>query len=34
MKEQIPYPTAKAMLLVDAEDPEVIDEIVKIIVKN
>ena len=34
MKEQIPYPTAKAMLLVDVEDPEVIDEIVKIIVKN
>ncbi len=29
-----PYPTAKAMLLVDVEDPEVIDEIVKIIVKN
>ena len=34
MKEQIPYPTSKAMLLVDVEDPEVIDEIVKIIVKN
>ena len=34
MKEQIPYPTAKAMLLVDVEDPEVIDEIVQIIVKN
>ena len=34
MKEQVPYPTAKAMLLVDVEDPEVIDEIVKIIVKN
>lgn len=34
MKEQAPYPTARAMLLVDAEDPEVIDEIVKIIVKN
>ncbi len=34
MKEQVPYPTAKAMLLVDIEDPEVIDEIVKIIVKK
>ena len=34
MKEQIPYPTAKPMLLIDSEDPEVIDEIVKIIVKN
>lgn len=34
MKEQIPYPTAKAMLLVDVEDPEVIDEIIKIIVNN
>ena len=34
MKEQIPYPTAKAMLLIDVEDPDVIDEIVKIIVKN
>ena len=34
MKEQVPYPMAKAMLLVDVEDPEVIDEIVKIIVKN
>ena len=34
MKEQVPYPTAKAMLLVDVEDPEVIDEIVKTIVKK
>ncbi len=34
MKEQIPYPTAKAMLLVDVEDPEVMDEIVKIILKK
>lgn len=34
MKEQIPYPTAKPMLLIGSEDPEVIDEIVKIIVKN
>ena len=29
MKEQIPYPTAKAMLLVDIEDPDVIRDIVK-----
>lgn len=34
MKEQIPYPTAKAMLLVDVEDPEAIDEIIRIIVNN
>ena len=34
MKEQIPYPTAKAMLLVDVEDSEVIDEIIRIIVNN
>lgn len=29
MKEQIPYPTAKAMLLIDVEDPDVIRDIVK-----
>ena len=29
MKEQIPYPTAKAMLLIDSEDPDVIRDIVK-----
>ena len=34
MKEQIPYPTAKAMLLVDSEDPEEIRDIVSIIVGN
>ena len=28
LKEQIPYPSAKPMLLVDSEDPEVIKELV------
>lgn len=28
MKEEIPYPGAKAMLLVDTEDPEEIEEII------
>ena len=28
LKEQIPYPNAKAMLLVDSEDPEVIKELI------
>ena len=32
MKEQIPYPTAKTMLLVDSEDSEEIRDIVRIIV--
>ena len=32
MKEQIPYPSAKPMLLVDSEDPDEIKEIVEIIV--
>ena len=32
MKEQIPYPTAKLMLLIDSEDPEEIQDIVSIIV--
>ena len=34
MKEQIPYPTAKAMLLIDVEDSEVIRDIVKSIIEN
>lgn len=34
MKEEIPYPTAKAMLLIDVEDSEVIRDIVKIIIGN
>ena len=28
LKEQIPYPTAKPMLLIDSEDPDEIKEIV------
>ena len=28
LKEQIPYPSAKAMLLIDSEDPDEIKEIV------
>ncbi len=32
MKEQIPYPTAKPMFLIDSEDPEEIQDIVSIIV--
>lgn len=34
MEEQIPYSTAKAMLLIDVEDSEVIRDIVKIIIGN
>lgn len=34
MKEQIPYPTAKAMLLIDVEDSEVIRDIVKSVIEN
>lgn len=31
LKEQIPYPNAKAMLLVDSEDPDEINELVNLI---
>ena len=34
MKEQIPYPTAKPMLLIDVEDLEEIKDIVSIIIRN
>ncbi len=34
MKEQIPYPMAKAMLLIDVEDSEVIKNIIKSIIDN
>lgn len=34
MKEQIPYPTAKPMLLIDVEDPEAIRNIVESIIEN
>jgi len=31
LKEQIPYPSAKAMLLVDSEDPDEIKELVLLV---
>ena len=34
MKEQIPYPTGKAMLLIDSEDSEVIKDIISIIIRH
>lgn len=34
LKEQIPYPSAKAMLLVDSEDPDEIKELVSLVVKD
>lgn len=34
LKEQIPYPNAKPMLLVDSEDSEVIKELVELVVKD
>ena len=34
LKEQMPYPNAKPMLLIDSEDPEEIKEIVLEIVEN
>ncbi len=34
LKEQIPYPSAKAMLLVDSEDPEEIKELVSLVYKD
>lgn len=34
LKEQIPYPSAKPMLLVDSEDPDEIKELVMIVVKG
>ena len=34
LKEQIPYPSAKAMLLIDSEDPGVIKELVLTIIKD
>ena len=33
LKEQIPYPNAKPMLLVDSEDPDEIKEIVELVLK-
>ena len=34
LKDQIPYPSAKPMLLVDFEDPDEIKELVELVVKN
>ncbi len=34
LKDQIPYPNAKAMLLVDSEDPDEIKELVDLVVKG
>ena len=34
LKEQIPYPSAKPMLLVDSEDPDEIKELVMMVVKD
>ena len=34
LKEQIPYPNAKPMLLVDSEDPDEIKDLVLLIVKD
>ena len=34
LKEQIPYPSAKAMLLVDSEDPDEIKDLVSIVVND
>ena len=34
LKEVIPYPTSKGMLLVDSEDPDEIEEMVEAIVKD
>ena len=34
LKEQIPYPGAKAMLLIDSEDPDEIKDIVELIYQD
>ena len=34
LKEQIPYPSAKPMLLVDIEDPEEIKELINLVVAD
>ena len=34
LKEQIPYPGAKTMLLVDSEDPDYIKELVELVLKD
>lgn len=34
LKDQIPYPSAKAMLLIDSEDPDEIKELVELAIKD
>ena len=34
LKEQIPYPSAKPMLLIDSEDPEEIKELVLLVIND
>ncbi len=34
LKEQIPYPSAKAMLLIDSEDPDEIKELVELVTND
>ena len=34
LKEQIPYPSAKPMLLIDSEDPEEIRDIISLIIND
>lgn len=34
LKEQIPYPSAKPMLLIDSEDPDEIKELVTLVVND
>ena len=34
LKEQIPYPSAKAMFLIDSENPDEIKELVSLIIKD
>ena len=34
LKEQIPYPSAKPMLLIDSEDPDEIKELVMLVVND
>lgn len=34
LKEQIPYPSAKPMLLVDSEDPDEIKELVELVISD
>ena len=33
-KEQIPYPSAKAMLLIDSEDPDEIKDLILLVIKD